>query len=692
MKASKPPEKPDIPDSMYPDVDVLIATHSEDTNLLYKTLNGCLFMKYPDKNKMHIYLCDDSNRHEMKELAEQMGIGYLGLSDNKHAKAGNLNNALAKTSSPLVMTLDADMIPTSDFLLETVPYFSLPKMIKDNGVWRLRTEAELKKKEKVGFVQTPQSFYNADLFQYNLYAEENVPNEQDYFFREVNVGRNCSNSVIYAGSNTVISREALQEVGGIRTGTITEDFATGIDIQSAGYTTYAVDTVVAHGLAPKDFRSLIKQRQRWARGCVQVLRSPKFLLGSLDFRTKVSYMTSLLYWWTFLRRFIYILSPILFAVFGIVIVDCSLLELLLIWLPSYLIFNQGLKMLSGNIRNMRWSIIADTILFPYLIIPVIAETFGIRMKKFSVTPKTKTSSRNSQFKYAIPHSLLAAFSLVGIVYFISSLIISGNFGGIIVFYWLCVNMYTLLFSIICVSGRINYRNDDRIYANVPVTLNVGLFVINGETTDLSENGMAISLANPEYLPYEESLSVELNFKNYHAQVMAKVVHVRQSGDRWQYSLTITDCCEKNRKNYLQIVFDREHTLPKTIKSDLLKDISSVFKGRLSKQVLSNRKLPRVPMNVCLPTTRGYQVELLSYNYEYIIVKNVLGLQNKLTILFGNGIYLRCEQIADQQINGGKLFRIQNWKRLSLNPFFRENLFALINAEDLENSRSYQLTS
>ena len=60
----------------------------------------------------------------------------------------------------------------------------------------------------------------------NLYYENSVPNEQDYFFREINVGRNKANAPIYAGSNTLISREALELVGGIATGTITEDFET----------------------------------------------------------------------------------------------------------------------------------------------------------------------------------------------------------------------------------------------------------------------------------------------------------------------------------------------------------------------------------------------------------------------------------------------------------------------------------
>lgn len=131
-------------------------------------------MEYPDPSKVHIYLCDDNDRPEMAKLAQKMGVGYLGLSGNKLAKAGNLNNALSKTDSPLVVTFDSDMIPRSSFLMKTVPYFFLPEMILEDGVWRKRTEEELDPDYKIGFVQTPQSFYNPDLFQFNFFAESNM--------------------------------------------------------------------------------------------------------------------------------------------------------------------------------------------------------------------------------------------------------------------------------------------------------------------------------------------------------------------------------------------------------------------------------------------------------------------------------------------------------------------------------------
>ncbi|MDE7432830.1 MAG: glycosyltransferase, partial [Lachnospiraceae bacterium] len=113
----------DVPYDQFPDVDIFVATYSEEVDLLYKTLRGCTRMKYPDPNKVHIYLCDDGRRPEMRALAERLGVHYLDREDNAGAKAGNLNNALAHSNSPYVVTFDADMIPRSNFLMKTIPYF-----------------------------------------------------------------------------------------------------------------------------------------------------------------------------------------------------------------------------------------------------------------------------------------------------------------------------------------------------------------------------------------------------------------------------------------------------------------------------------------------------------------------------------------------------------------------------------------
>lgn len=128
-----------------------------------------------------------------EKRAGKMGNGYENLQDmGTEEMRRTVSEALAKTSSPLVATFDADMIPRRTFLMRTVPYFLIPE-------WKL------------GLLQTPQSFYNQDLFQFNLYAEKGIPNEQDFFSREINLLRNATNTAAYTGSNTVILREALEK-------------------------------------------------------------------------------------------------------------------------------------------------------------------------------------------------------------------------------------------------------------------------------------------------------------------------------------------------------------------------------------------------------------------------------------------------------------------------------------------------
>src|SRR5699024_7114560 len=304
-------ECPEVPSEYYPNVDVFIATHNEPIELLYKTVNACTYMDYPDKKKVHIYICDDSDRSEVAVIAKQLGVGYLGISDNKDAKSGNLNNALSKTSSPLIATFDADMIPQHTFLMKTIPYFLLSTFIKENGVWRLRTEEEIDHEWKLELVQTPQSFYNPDLFQFNLYAENNIPNEQDFFSREINILRNYSNAVAYTGSNTVIARQALEEINGFPLDTITEDFETSIRLQQAGYITYATDEIQAAGLSTTSISEMVKQRIRWARGIIQSLQNTRAIFSSkLSTSGRITYLNSFLYWWSFFNRLIFILSPI----------------------------------------------------------------------------------------------------------------------------------------------------------------------------------------------------------------------------------------------------------------------------------------------------------------------------------------------------------------------------------------------
>ena len=168
--------------------------------------------------------------------------------------------------------------------------------------------------------------------------------------------------MIYSGSNTVINRTALDEIGGFVTAIITEDIATGIKIQGAGYQCYALDTLQATGLSPYDLNELIKQCQRWARGCIQIFCQVNSLFAkNLNLMQRLNYFDALIYWFSSFKRFIYLLAPILFSVFGVLVVDAPLGQVLICWLPFYLISNGAFHFFSGNIRTVHWTNIYETI-------------------------------------------------------------------------------------------------------------------------------------------------------------------------------------------------------------------------------------------------------------------------------------------------------------------------------------------
>ena len=558
MKAKKViRDLPDVPEEQYPDVDVLIATHNEPAELLYKTVNACTFLEYPDKGKVHIYLCDDGGRREAEELAQRLGVGYLGFSDNRHAKSGNYNNALSRTSSPLIATFDADMIPRREFLVKTVPYFLDPEV-------------------KMGLVQTPQSFYNQDLFQFNLFSEKDIPNEQDFFSREINVMRNASNSAAYTGSNTVILRRALEEIGGFPYGTVTEDFETSLRLQKAGYVTYASTEVLAAGLSTTTVESMIRQRVRWARGVIQSIQNTNAIFTKdLPAAGRLAYLNAYLYWWSFLCRMIFILSPILFALFDFRLVECGFWELLAFWLPSHLLYSISVRYLSTNVRNMRWSQIIDTILAPYLILPVFFESIGIHQQKFKVTDKKKRRGRTASFRFLIPHGILLVLTLVSLIKFSY-----GKYGMALVYssvilFWLCYNLIGLVYAVFFMLGREVKRKNERIRAEEPVRIRTRQTDMEGMTLDVSEDGIAFRLSGGEAVAEEEEehcpvlkggeqFCISVLTERYTADLDAELAYSKQDEKGRIYAASVMPLSEADKRNWLQIIHDREHSLPREI--------------------------------------------------------------------------------------------------------------------------------
>lgn len=466
---------PKIPDlsniTQYPDIDVLIATINEHESLLKNTITACKNMSYPDKSKIHIYICDDGNRANIKKLAENLGVNYLSRITNKNAKAGNYNHALNHITSPFVATFDADMAPTPNFLLTTLPFFF-------TGT------------DEIGFVQLPQSFNNPDIFQLRFKLENKIPFEQDYFYHSIQIAKNATNSAIYCGTNALFSRKALNSCNGFAIGTISEDIATGMMIESKGYKCLALNNVEAYGTAVNDLSGFVKQRSRWARGCVQILKKYNILKNKgLSFKQKIEYLSCISYWFFGVRRMVYLLTPLLFSIFGIIIVDCNLTTFISIWLPTYILKRFTLDIFEGNKRSSTWNKIYETILTPVLCKEVLKEFFGLGNTKFEVTPKSsqnlKMSKTNKQL--LISHLVLLILNILGLIMCLFRIKTSGITVYILSLLWIISNIFYLTISVIfdsrvkCTASANFIPNKISVYKKLSV---LGIF-FNGNK--LSKN-------------------------------------------------------------------------------------------------------------------------------------------------------------------------------------------------------------
>lgn len=460
-----------------PTVDILIATYNEPVNILRNTVAAAVSQKYP-KDKFTVFICDDGKREEVRQLAKEYGAVWAIRDEHKHAKAGNLNNCLEHYAhGELFVVLDADMIAKTSFLERTVGYFSDPEM---------------------ALVQAPQVFYNPDPFQNNLQLYDVIPNEQDFFMREVLTRRGMFNAVLNVGSNAVFRRSAIDAIGMIPVGTITEDMATSMLLQAKGYKTIFINENLAMGLAPESFSDYVIQRDRWCRGNIQVLKKwNPITLPGLTFMQRLIYFDGVLYWFFGLQKIIYNIGPILFLITGIAVFYADIFTMLLFFTPTYYISSLIFTLFNHKNRTYVWAHIYETALAPFLSISALSELLFSNRIKFSVTPKGGSQAKTHfSFRVGFPHIILLIFSLVALGFGISKMLTDTNFMipvYLVNIFWLLYNMLAVIVSIIVSLEKQRVRVSERftIQDQMDLTLENGQ-IIPVNLIDISMKGCALA--------------------------------------------------------------------------------------------------------------------------------------------------------------------------------------------------------
>jgi len=271
-------------------VDVFVTTRDEPVAVLRRALLAARGIDYAHQT----WLLDDGDRAEMRRLAAELGCRYIARRENAGGKAGNLNNALRFSSAELVAVFDAHHAPAKDFLLETLGYFADPH---------------------VGFVQTPQDFYNLDSYEHRRSPGRRlVWTEQSLFFRVIQRGRDCWNAALFCGSCAVIRRSAVDGVGGFAT----EDLLTSIRLHKRGYRSVYHARSLAFGLAPASVVPFLRQRTRWGLGAMQVWRRERILASRrLGRAQKASYLATVLTYFDGWAKAVLYLAPVVILTTGI---------------------------------------------------------------------------------------------------------------------------------------------------------------------------------------------------------------------------------------------------------------------------------------------------------------------------------------------------------------------------------------
>ena len=271
---------PPVPEGVA--VDVLIPVYNEPVEVVGPTVAAAAQLRGAE---VRVALLDDRGRPELARLAARHGAVYFRRGVNTGAKAGNLNAALARTDAPLVLVLDCDHVPDPGLLEATIGHFADPA---------------------VALVQTPQYYANAG-------AGPGVAGaawaQQALFFGVIARGKDALGAMFCCGTNVVLRRRALDEVGGFPEESITEDFDLSLQLHQAGWRSVYVAQVLARGLGPEDMASYVSQQGRWARGCVSAI--PAVLRARLPWRIKAQYLLSASYFlsgWTVL---IYMALPVI---------------------------------------------------------------------------------------------------------------------------------------------------------------------------------------------------------------------------------------------------------------------------------------------------------------------------------------------------------------------------------------------
>ena len=230
----------------YPSMSVLVPAYNEE-KVISRTIESLLITDYP--GKLEIIVIDDGSKDSTLQIArrfERKGIKILHKENG--GKATALNFGFTMSKGEIIVIVDADTIVGRHSLKQIMKGFSTrPNVQAVAGNIRVRNPKNwITKCQSLEYISGIQTVRRS----FDLHGA----------------------ITIIPGALGAITRSAINSVGAYHSDTIVEDFDISIKCLKNGPIAQGHTEAVAYTEAPATVSDFNKQRKRWARGNIQVIR------------------------------------------------------------------------------------------------------------------------------------------------------------------------------------------------------------------------------------------------------------------------------------------------------------------------------------------------------------------------------------------------------------------------------------
>ena len=238
-----------------------------------RLLKSVAALDYP-RHLLQIQVLDDSTDETtslagagVQQLVEQgFNVEYIHRTDRTGFKAGALENGMGSCTGEYILILDADFVPKPNLLLETIHFFTDPK---------------------VGMVQSRWGHINRD---YSTLTHIQAMFLDGHLVLEQTARSRAGRFINFNGTAGLWRRSCIVEAGGWQHDTLTEDLDLSYRAQLAGWRFLFLKDLITPAELPVDMNGFRSQQHRWTKGSIQtckkilgaVWRSPLPLLVKVE--------------------------------------------------------------------------------------------------------------------------------------------------------------------------------------------------------------------------------------------------------------------------------------------------------------------------------------------------------------------------------------------------------------------------